>query len=80
MLYSCSNGYAGNGEVTFSCVYKRLQNTNTTLLSFSPLYRSQLAMKFLDPAFTSLNNALNEDLQGKSSKWKFNRTAYLDQR
>lgn len=43
------------------------------------LIRSQLAMKFLDPAFTSLNNALNENLQ-ESNNWRFNKTAYVDQR
>ncbi|XP_051534165.1 sia-alpha-2,3-Gal-beta-1,4-GlcNAc-R:alpha 2,8-sialyltransferase-like [Myxocyprinus asiaticus] len=42
-------------------------------------FRSQLAMKFLDPAFTSLNAALNENLQ-ESYNWKFNKTAYLEQR
>uniref|UniRef100_A0A9J7Z379 ST8 alpha-N-acetyl-neuraminide alpha-2,8-sialyltransferase 3 n=1 Tax=Cyprinus carpio carpio TaxID=630221 RepID=A0A9J7Z379_CYPCA len=41
-------------------------------------FRSQLAMKFLDPAFTSLNNALNENLQ-ESSSWRFNQSAYLQQ-
>ncbi|XP_050948870.1 sia-alpha-2,3-Gal-beta-1,4-GlcNAc-R:alpha 2,8-sialyltransferase [Labeo rohita] len=41
-------------------------------------FRSQLAMKFLDPAFTSLNNALNENLQ-ESSSWRFNKSAYLQQ-
>lgn len=43
------------------------------------LIRSQLAMKFLDPAFTSLNNALNENLQ-ESDNWRFNKTAYVEQR
>ncbi|KTG36775.1 hypothetical protein cypCar_00026301, partial [Cyprinus carpio] len=42
-------------------------------------FRSQLAMKFLDPAFTSLNNALNENLQ-ESSSWRFNKSTYLLQR
>ncbi|XP_051960394.1 sia-alpha-2,3-Gal-beta-1,4-GlcNAc-R:alpha 2,8-sialyltransferase-like isoform X2 [Xyrauchen texanus] len=41
-------------------------------------FGSQLAMKFLDPAFSSLNAALNENLQ-ESNKWKFNKTAYLEQ-
>lgn len=40
-------------------------------------FRSQLAMKFLDPAFTSLNTALNENLQ-ESSNWRFNRSAYAE--
>ncbi|GAA6073228.1 sia-alpha-2,3-Gal-beta-1,4-GlcNAc-R:alpha 2,8-sialyltransferase [Tachysurus ichikawai] len=42
-------------------------------------FRSQLAMKFLDPAFSPLNNALNENLQDNSSKWRFNKTGYLEQ-
>lgn len=58
----------------------RKENKKQKHFSLIYLNRSQLAMKFLDPAFTSLNTALNEDLQGKSSKWRFNRTAYLDQR
>ncbi|XP_064164524.1 sia-alpha-2,3-Gal-beta-1,4-GlcNAc-R:alpha 2,8-sialyltransferase isoform X2 [Anguilla rostrata] len=42
--------------------------------------RSQLAMKVLDPSFLPLTNALNEELQEKSAKWKFNRTAFIQQR
>ncbi|MGH0179056.1 UNVERIFIED_CONTAM: hypothetical protein FKN15_000658 [Acipenser sinensis] len=42
-------------------------------------FRSQFAMKFLDPSFIPLTNALNEELQDKPSKWKFNRTAFLQQ-
>lgn len=44
------------------------------------LLRSQFAMNFLDPSFIPLTNALNEELQGKPSKWKFNRTAFYQQR
>ncbi|XP_040915041.1 sia-alpha-2,3-Gal-beta-1,4-GlcNAc-R:alpha 2,8-sialyltransferase isoform X1 [Toxotes jaculatrix] len=40
---------------------------------------SQLAMKYLDPAFTPLTNALSEDLQN-SSKWRYNSTAFIQQR
>ncbi|XP_036385622.1 sia-alpha-2,3-Gal-beta-1,4-GlcNAc-R:alpha 2,8-sialyltransferase [Megalops cyprinoides] len=43
-------------------------------------FRSQLAMKVLDPSFIPLTNALNEELHEKSSKWKFNRTAFIQQR
>lgn len=42
--------------------------------------RSQFAMNFLDPSFIPLTNALNEELQGKPSKWKFNKTAFYQQR
>lgn len=37
-------------------------------------------MNFLDPSFIPLTNALNEELQGKATKWKFNRTAFYMQR
>ncbi|KAJ8286665.1 hypothetical protein GJAV_G00041760 [Gymnothorax javanicus] len=43
-------------------------------------FRSQLAMKVLDPSFLPLTNALNEELHDKSAKWKFNRTAFIQQR
>lgn len=42
--------------------------------------RSQFAMNFLDPSFIPLTNALNEELQGKPYKWKFNKTAFYQQR
>ncbi|XP_029566378.1 alpha-N-acetylneuraminate alpha-2,8-sialyltransferase ST8SIA3 isoform X2 [Salmo trutta] len=42
--------------------------------------RSQLAMKYLDPAFTPLTKALNEGLQENASKWRYNRTAFTVQR
>ncbi|KAL0963244.1 hypothetical protein UPYG_G00351610 [Umbra pygmaea] len=42
--------------------------------------RSQLALKYLDPAFTPLTNALNEGLQENASKWRYNRTAFAEQR
>ncbi|XP_029566379.1 alpha-N-acetylneuraminate alpha-2,8-sialyltransferase ST8SIA3 isoform X3 [Salmo trutta] len=41
--------------------------------------RSQLAMKYLDPAFTPLTKALNEGLQENASKWRYNRTAFTVQ-
>ncbi|XP_029566380.1 alpha-N-acetylneuraminate alpha-2,8-sialyltransferase ST8SIA3 isoform X4 [Salmo trutta] len=43
-------------------------------------FRSQLAMKYLDPAFTPLTKALNEGLQENASKWRYNRTAFTVQR
>jgi hypothetical protein len=42
--------------------------------------RSQFALNFLDPSFIPLTHALNEELQGKPSKWTFNRTAFYQQR
>lgn len=44
------------------------------------IHRSQFAMNFLDPSFIPLTNALNEELQGKPYKWKFNKTAFYQQR
>uniref|UniRef100_A0A4W5KBI4 ST8 alpha-N-acetyl-neuraminide alpha-2,8-sialyltransferase 3 n=1 Tax=Hucho hucho TaxID=62062 RepID=A0A4W5KBI4_9TELE len=43
-------------------------------------FRSQLAMKYLDPAFTPLTKALNEGLHENASKWRYNRTAFTEQR
>lgn len=44
------------------------------------LHRSQLAVNSLNPSFIPLTNALNEELHGKPSKWKFNKTAFYQQR
>ncbi|KAF1377223.1 hypothetical protein PFLUV_G00198430 [Perca fluviatilis] len=41
-----------------------------------PDLSSQLALKYLDPAFTPLTNALSEDMQN-SSKWTYNSSAFL---
>ncbi|XP_041644206.1 sia-alpha-2,3-Gal-beta-1,4-GlcNAc-R:alpha 2,8-sialyltransferase-like [Cheilinus undulatus] len=49
-------------------------------IMFHAGFRSQFAMNFLDPSFIPLTNALNEELQGKPSKWKFNKTAFYQQR
>ncbi|KAJ3604334.1 hypothetical protein NHX12_029075 [Muraenolepis orangiensis] len=49
-------------------------------IMFHAGFRSQFAMNFLDPSFVPLTNALNEELQGKTSRWKFNRTAFYLQR
>ncbi|MED6231823.1 Sia-alpha-2,3-Gal-beta-1,4-GlcNAc-R:alpha 2,8-sialyltransferase [Ataeniobius toweri] len=49
-------------------------------IMFHAGFRSQFAMNFLDPSFIPLTNALNEELQGKPYKWKFNRTAFHQQR
>nr|XP_061800692.1 sia-alpha-2,3-Gal-beta-1,4-GlcNAc-R:alpha 2,8-sialyltransferase-like isoform X1 [Nerophis lumbriciformis] len=42
-------------------------------------YRSQLALKYLDPFFTTRTNAPIEDLKN-SSKWRYNSTAFIQQR
>lgn len=44
------------------------------------IHRSQLAVNSLNPSFIPLTNALNEELHGKASKWKFNKTAFHQQR
>lgn len=44
------------------------------------IHRSQLAVNSLNPSFIPLTNALNEELHGKPSKWKFNKTAFYKQR
>uniref|UniRef100_A0A3P8Q7P3 ST8 alpha-N-acetyl-neuraminide alpha-2,8-sialyltransferase 3 n=1 Tax=Astatotilapia calliptera TaxID=8154 RepID=A0A3P8Q7P3_ASTCA len=54
-------------------------NGGPRMYMFHAGFRSQLAMKYLDPAFTSLTNALSEDLQN-SSKWRHNSTAFNQQR
>ncbi|KAM7320421.1 hypothetical protein ACRRTK_020864 [Alexandromys fortis] len=42
-------------------------------------FRSQFALKFLDPSFVPITNSLTHELQEKPSKWTFNRTAFLRQ-
>uniref|UniRef100_A0A3B4BDJ5 Uncharacterized protein n=1 Tax=Periophthalmus magnuspinnatus TaxID=409849 RepID=A0A3B4BDJ5_9GOBI len=42
-------------------------------------FRSQLALKYLDPAFVPVGSALTEDLLN-SSKWRFNHSAFVQQR
>ncbi|KAK7934344.1 hypothetical protein WMY93_005240 [Mugilogobius chulae] len=49
-------------------------------IMFHAGFRSQFAMNFLDPSFIPLTTALNEELQGKPYKWKFNKTAFYQQR
>ncbi|XP_029493261.1 alpha-N-acetylneuraminate alpha-2,8-sialyltransferase ST8SIA3-like [Oncorhynchus nerka] len=49
-------------------------------IMFHAGFRSQFALNFLDPSFIPLTHALNEELQGKPSKWTFNRTAFYQQR
>nr|XP_020444045.1 sia-alpha-2,3-Gal-beta-1,4-GlcNAc-R:alpha 2,8-sialyltransferase-like isoform X2 [Monopterus albus] len=49
-------------------------------IMFHAGFRSQYAMNFLNPSFIPLTNALNEELQGKPYKWKFNKTAFYQQR
>ncbi|XP_051267948.1 sia-alpha-2,3-Gal-beta-1,4-GlcNAc-R:alpha 2,8-sialyltransferase isoform X2 [Dicentrarchus labrax] len=51
-------------------------NGGPRLSMFHAGFRSQLAMKYLDPAFTPLTNSLSEDLQN-SSKWNYNSTAFI---
>ncbi|XP_037608503.1 sia-alpha-2,3-Gal-beta-1,4-GlcNAc-R:alpha 2,8-sialyltransferase isoform X1 [Sebastes umbrosus] len=41
-----------------------------------PDLSSQLALKYLDPAFTPLTNSLSEDIQN-SSKWTYNSSAFI---
>ncbi|XP_028312406.1 sia-alpha-2,3-Gal-beta-1,4-GlcNAc-R:alpha 2,8-sialyltransferase-like isoform X2 [Gouania willdenowi] len=49
-------------------------------IMFHAGFRSQFAMNFLDPSFIPLTSAVTEELQGKPSKWKFNKTAFYQQR
>ncbi|XP_055555855.1 sia-alpha-2,3-Gal-beta-1,4-GlcNAc-R:alpha 2,8-sialyltransferase isoform X1 [Falco cherrug] len=43
-------------------------------------FRSQFALKFLDPSFVPITSSLSHELQEKPSKWAFNRTAFAHQR
>ncbi|XP_075041062.1 alpha-N-acetylneuraminate alpha-2,8-sialyltransferase ST8SIA3 [Mixophyes fleayi] len=43
-------------------------------------FRSQFAMKFLDPSFVPITNSLTQELQEKPAKWIFNRTAFARQK
>ncbi|XP_059213807.1 sia-alpha-2,3-Gal-beta-1,4-GlcNAc-R:alpha 2,8-sialyltransferase isoform X2 [Centropristis striata] len=51
-------------------------NGGPRMSMFHAGFRSQLALKYLDPAFTPLTNALSEDLQN-SSRWTYNSSAFL---
>ncbi|XP_078127793.1 alpha-N-acetylneuraminate alpha-2,8-sialyltransferase ST8SIA3 [Sander vitreus] len=51
-------------------------NGGPRMSMFHAGFRSQLALKYLDPAFTPLTNALSEDMQN-SSKWTYNSSAFL---
>ncbi|XP_020511737.1 sia-alpha-2,3-Gal-beta-1,4-GlcNAc-R:alpha 2,8-sialyltransferase isoform X2 [Labrus bergylta] len=51
-------------------------NGGSRLSMFHAGFRSQLAMKYLDPGFSPLTNSLSEDLQN-SSKWSYNSTAFI---
>ncbi|KAG7481560.1 hypothetical protein MATL_G00068000 [Megalops atlanticus] len=55
-------------------------NSGGPRIMFHAGFRSQFAMNFLDPSFIPLTNALNEELQEKPSRWKFNKTAFIQQR
>ncbi|XP_042191927.1 sia-alpha-2,3-Gal-beta-1,4-GlcNAc-R:alpha 2,8-sialyltransferase [Callorhinchus milii] len=43
-------------------------------------FRSQFALKFLDPSYLPVRNDVSDNFPGKPSKWAFNKTAYLKQR
>ncbi|KAL4617308.1 sia-alpha-2,3-Gal-beta-1,4-GlcNAc-R:alpha 2,8-sialyltransferase [Arapaima gigas] len=43
-------------------------------------FRSQLSMKFLNQSFIPLTSTLTEEMQEKYAPWKFNRTAFTQQR
>ncbi|MBN3286565.1 SIA8C sialyltransferase, partial [Polyodon spathula] len=68
------------------CVFKTVYEiyiflyTSARPCHFICMFTSQFAMKFLDPSFIPLTNALNDELQDKTSKWKFNKTAFVQQR
>ncbi|XP_061211599.1 sia-alpha-2,3-Gal-beta-1,4-GlcNAc-R:alpha 2,8-sialyltransferase-like [Neopsephotus bourkii] len=47
---------------------------------FQAGFRSQFALKFLDPSFVPITHSLSQELQEKPSKWVFNRTAFAQQR
>ncbi|KAM6975351.1 alpha-N-acetylneuraminate alpha-2,8-sialyltransferase ST8SIA3 isoform 2-T2 [Tautogolabrus adspersus] len=51
-------------------------NGGSRLSMFHAGFRSQLALKYLDPGFSPLTNSLSEDLQN-SSKWSYNSTAFI---
>uniref|UniRef100_F7C1E4 ST8 alpha-N-acetyl-neuraminide alpha-2,8-sialyltransferase 3 n=1 Tax=Equus caballus TaxID=9796 RepID=F7C1E4_HORSE len=49
------------------------------MYAFQAGFRSQFALKFLDPSFVPITNSLTRKLE-KKPKWRFNRTAFLHQR
>nr|XP_029507539.1 sia-alpha-2,3-Gal-beta-1,4-GlcNAc-R:alpha 2,8-sialyltransferase-like [Oncorhynchus nerka] len=59
---------------------KYASSGSSRMYMFHTGFRSQLAMKYLDPAFTPLTKALNEIIQENASKWRYNRTAFTEHR
>ncbi|XP_038845558.1 sia-alpha-2,3-Gal-beta-1,4-GlcNAc-R:alpha 2,8-sialyltransferase-like [Salvelinus namaycush] len=59
---------------------KYASSGSSRMYMFHTGFRSQLAMKYLDPAFTPLTRALNEILRENTSKWRYNRTAFTEHR
>ncbi|XP_032888972.1 sia-alpha-2,3-Gal-beta-1,4-GlcNAc-R:alpha 2,8-sialyltransferase isoform X1 [Amblyraja radiata] len=43
-------------------------------------FRSQFALKFLDPAFLPVENGHSNNIRSKLAKWTFNTTSFLQQR
>ncbi|XP_061589533.1 sia-alpha-2,3-Gal-beta-1,4-GlcNAc-R:alpha 2,8-sialyltransferase isoform X2 [Cololabis saira] len=54
-------------------------NGGPRMYMFHAGFRSPLAMKYLDPAFTPLASALSDDMQN-SSKWRYNSSAFTQLR
>ncbi|KAJ8402121.1 hypothetical protein AAFF_G00373560 [Aldrovandia affinis] len=50
------------------------------MFMFHAGFRSQLAMKVLDPSFIPLTNTVNGEVHNNTAKWNFNRTAFIQQR
>ncbi|XP_033929569.1 sia-alpha-2,3-Gal-beta-1,4-GlcNAc-R:alpha 2,8-sialyltransferase-like [Melopsittacus undulatus] len=47
---------------------------------FQAGFRSQFALKFLDPSFVPITNSRSQEFQDQPPKWVFNRTAFDQQR
>ncbi|KAJ3604815.1 hypothetical protein NHX12_026867 [Muraenolepis orangiensis] len=58
----------------------RYPNGGPRMYMFHAGFRSQLALKYLDPAFTPLTSTLTEKVQSNATKWTYNSTAFTQQR
>ncbi|CAL8280045.1 unnamed protein product [Merluccius merluccius] len=55
-------------------------NGGPRMYMFHAGFRSQLALKYLDPAFTPLTSTLTEKVPSNATKWTYNSTAFTQQR
>jgi hypothetical protein len=69
-----------NSECNFALFIPFPHHRATLLLPVAGPISSQLALKYLDPAFTPLTNTLTEKAPSNATRWTYNSTAFTQQR